>query len=117
MKNYSAGAPRGRSATNGWSGARSPADTGRRSGAVALSSTHDWVYVHRSPKTWGGTGPNPLCGTRCRVLVTGPGPGPHNRLVETADGRLLVVTEWAVEPDTTARARSALAHAAQMTLL
>ncbi len=59
-------------------------------------SDFDHVYRWRSAKTWGGPGDNPLYGVRCRILVTGPGKGPHNHLIETEDGRRIVVPFRAV---------------------
>ena len=73
-----------------------------------MSLTH--YYRFRSLKTWIGAfigecrpdpravlwsdGQNPLYGVRCRVLLTGR--TIRNHLIETDDGRLVVVTRWAV---------------------
>ena len=49
------------------------------------------VYVSRVPRSWTDDRPSPRRGKPCIVLISGPGPGPHNRLVQFRDGWRAVV--------------------------
>lgn len=58
------------------------------------SETPDFDHVYRVRKYMGDR-----YGLRCRVLAQGPGPGPHNMLLEFEDGFRFVSPKWSAIPE------------------